>query len=94
MIATNIVRSDRNRPSDLGKGGLYKDPEQTDVLDAQFKSDGLSADTVGTQVVHAIKQNKAYIFTHAGLVEGIEARFQRILTDFDGTEASGGHFNA
>jgi NAD(P)-dependent dehydrogenase (short-subunit alcohol dehydrogenase family) len=94
MIATNIVRSDRNRPSDLGKGGLYKDPDQTDVLDAQFKSDGLSPDTVGTQVVHAIKQNKPYIFTHAGLAEGIEARFQRILADFDGTEASGGHFNA
>lgn len=94
MIATNIIRSDRNRPSDLGEGGLYKDPGQTDVLDAQFKSDGLSPDTVGAQVVHAIKADKPYIFTHAGLVEGIEARLQRILADFDGTEAPGGHFNA
>ena len=90
--ATNIVKSNRNRPAGLGEGGLYRDEEQADVLDAQFKAEGLDPLVVGEQVVHAIKTNKAYIFTHAGLIQGIEARFDRIRASFDGTEASGGDF--
>jgi len=93
MIATNIVKSHRNRPTDLGQGGLYRDEAQSDQLDARFKSDGLNPLVVGEQVVHAIKTNKPYIFTHEGLIQGIEARFDRIRGGFDGTEAPGGTFD-
>ncbi len=92
MIATNIVKSERNRPADLGNGGLFADPAQADAMDATFKTMGLAPEVVGEQVVRAIKQNKAYVFTHAGLSQGIESRMQKILGSFDGSEAAGGDF--
>ena len=92
MIATNIVKSERNRPADMGSGGLFADQAQVDEMDRVFQSDGLAPDAVGEQVVHAIKTDKPYVFTHAGLSGGIEARMQRILAGFDGSEAPGGDF--
>ena len=94
MIATNIVKSERNRPAEMGEGGLFADQARIDEIDRVFQSDGLAPDTVGEQVVHAIKTDKPYIFTHAGLAGGIEARFQGILAGFDGSEAAGGDFGA
>ena len=90
MIATNIITSERNRPAEMGSGGLFGDSAARDAMDQRFKSEGLAPDAVGEQVVHGIKTNKPYIFTHAGLANGIEARFRLILAGFDGTEAAGG----
>lgn len=90
MIATNIVKSERNRPALLGTGGLGSSIEERDQIDEVFRTQGLSPDRVGEQVVHAIKTNKPYIFTHEGLAAGMETRFQGILASFDGTEAEGG----
>ncbi len=85
LIATNIVKSGRNRPAGLGGGAPL--PSVLDEIDNMYKTDGLSADIVGEQVVHGIKTNKPYIFTHADLAAGLKARFQKILACFDGTEA-------
>ena len=40
--------------------------------------------------MHGIKNNKAYIFTHAGLRSSIEKRYKTILDSFDGSEVDGG----
>ena len=92
MIATNIVKSERNRPLEMGAGGLFGDEERRDQVDEIFKTQGLAPDVVGDQVVHAIKTDKPYIFTHENLFKGIETRMQGILASFDGTEAPGGDF--
>ena len=45
---------------------------------------------MGEQVVHGIRNNRPYLFTHAGLREAMEERFQTILDSFDGSEVPGG----
>ena len=42
------------------------------------------------QVVLAIRTNKPYVFTHAGLAEPIQARFDGVLAGFDGSEFGAG----
>ena len=44
-------------------------------------------------MAHGIRNNKPFIFTHAGLKEGIDARFQTIMASFDGSEVEGGSLN-
>ena len=94
MIATNIITSERNRPASMGSGGFAATEAERDEIDRRFKTEGLAPDKVGEQVVHAIKTNKPYVFTHAGLAGGIEHRFAQILAGFDGTEVEGGDLTA
>ena len=86
IIATNIMKSARNRPDDLAGGGEAGMKE----MEPFVLSEGLSPDKVAEQVLRGIKANKPYIFTHAGVSDDFERRFQKILAAFDGTEASGG----
>ena len=90
MIATNIIGSDRNRPDALQETGSDFVDGMRDAVSTVFKTQGLNPDRVGEQVVIGIRNNKAFIFTHAGLKEGIEKRFQTIRSSFDGSEAEGG----
>ena len=90
MIATKIIESDRNRPKTLGNTEASFTEGNRDVVSQTFQSMGLHPDKVGEQVVHGIKNNKAYIFTHAGLKNSIEKRFKNILDNFDGSEVEGG----
>ena len=93
MIATNIIGSDRNRPDELADAGSDFVDGMRDNIDTMFKTQGLNPDRVGEQVVHGIRNNKPFIFTHAGLKEGIDARFQTIMASFDGSEVEGGSLN-
>lgn len=90
MIATNIIQSKRNRPEELGATGSPMDDDAVKFIDAVFAAQGLAPLKVGEQVVHGIRNNRPYVFTHAGLREAMEARFQGILDSFDGSEAPGG----
>lgn len=90
MIATNIIKSDRNRPAELAEVGSRFEPEAREFVDAVFAAQGLDPLKVGEQVVHGIKGNRPYIFTHAGLRDAMEQRFSEILNAFDGSEAPGG----
>ena len=84
MIDTRILRSNRNRPAHLTAGN--ETLEGRSELERRFAEDGLNPDVVGEQVLDGIRKNKAFIFTHAGLQEGIKARMERILECFDGSE--------
>lgn len=90
MIATNIIGSDRNRPDGLQDTGSDFVSGMRDTVSTMFKTQGLNPDRVGEQVVNGIRNNKPFIFTHAGLKEGIQNRFQTIMDSFDGSEAEGG----
>ena len=85
MIDTRILRSERNRPAALPKSstGLF---EGRDEVERRFSEDGLNPNVVGEQVLDGIRKNKAFIFTHAGLAEGIRERMERVLACFDGIE--------
>ncbi len=87
MIATNIIDSDRNRQSKYGESNDIFTAGR-DEMNHQFKTAGLNPDRVGEQVVHGIKTDKPFIFTHADLVTSIQERFDRILGSFDGSEAT------
>ncbi len=88
MIATNIVKSNRNRPADLSRTApAASDQLASDAVDARFKADGLDPVRVGEQVLEGIRKNKQWIFTHEQLRAGMAARFKEILDSFDGSEA-------
>ena len=85
MIDTRILRSGRNRPASLPKSsaGLF---ESRAEAERRFAEDGLNPDVVGEQVLDGIRKNKAFIFTHAALADGIRERMDRVLACFDGIE--------
>ena len=85
MIDTRILRSERNRPVSLPKSsaGLFEGRAE---VERRFAEDGLNPDVVGEQVLDGIRKNKAFIFTHAALADGIRERMDRVLAFFDGIE--------
>ena len=85
MINTRILRSGRNRPASLpqSSAGLF---ESRAEAERHFAEDGLNPDVVGEQVLDGIRKNKAFIFTHASLADGIRERMDRVLACFDGIE--------
>ena len=85
MIDTRILRSERNRPASLptSSAGLFEGRAE---VERRFAEDGLNPDVVGEQVLDGIRKNKAFIFTHASLADGIRERMDRVLACFDGIE--------
>ena len=85
MINTRILRSERNRPPSLPAGSTGFVAERAEV-ERRFAEQGLNPDVVGEQVLDGIRKNKAFIFTHAALADGIRERMGRVLAGFDGIE--------
>ena len=85
MIATRILRSERNRPASLPDESTGLMAERAEA-ERRFAEDGLDPDVVGEQVLDGIRKNKPFIFTHAALADTIKARMQRVLDCFDGIE--------
>ena len=85
MINTRILRSERNRPASLPAGSSGFVAERAEV-ERRFAEQGLDPDVVGEQVLDGIRKNKAFIFTHAALANGIRERMERVLAGFDGIE--------
>jgi NAD(P)-dependent dehydrogenase (short-subunit alcohol dehydrogenase family) len=82
FVNTNIIESERNRPSGLAEPApLVRTPE-TDVyaewFQAQLKQ-GLSPRAVGDQVLAAIRERRFYILTHPSFTPLIEQRMKRIV---------------
>jgi NAD(P)-dependent dehydrogenase (short-subunit alcohol dehydrogenase family) len=77
-VATDIVRSSRNRPARLGgSGGLIRQ----DV--ARAIEQGLDPEWVGRMVRDAVRRDDLYVFTHPQQREEVAARFGRIIDAFD-----------
>jgi short-subunit dehydrogenase len=79
-VRTRIVDSARNRPQRYG-ARTEASPAATEQLAALVRS-GLEPDKVAEKLMHAIKQNELYVFTHPELRNYIEERFQRILAAY------------
>src|SRR5215468_1713082 len=77
-IATELARSDRLRPADIGAaGGTAQNLKP-------FITGGMDPDDVAPIVLRGVRANAEYIFTHGQFRAPIEARFRRVLAGFDG----------
>ncbi len=83
-VQTNIGDSRRNRPAHLDAG--YVDDAAQEEINALL-ADGLDAAAVGERVLHAVRENQLYIFTHPEWKHMVELRFENILAAFDAAAA-------
>lgn len=78
QVDTTLYDSGRRRPQRFGGG--Y---QRADLNEARARSaTGLSADAVGEHVVHAIRSNEYFIFTHPQARDRVEQRHARMLAGF------------
>jgi NAD(P)-dependent dehydrogenase (short-subunit alcohol dehydrogenase family) len=78
-VRTAIYDSAKNRPARLG--GPFERRQQHFLKDTI--ADGLTPLAVGERVLHAIRDNEFFVFTHAEPRQSIEDRHRRIMEAFD-----------
>ncbi|HEY1932234.1 MAG TPA: SDR family NAD(P)-dependent oxidoreductase [Acetobacteraceae bacterium] len=79
QVETTLYDSGRRRPDRFG--GSY---QRADLDQARARSStGLSADAVGKHVVHAIRHDEYFIFTHPEARDRVEERHARMMAGFD-----------
>lgn len=82
MIATNILTSERNRPSDLSASSEPVERTRAEMIkrmDAYFKAEGMPPRQVGELVSDAILESRFYLLTHPENMQGVKARFDDIV---------------
>jgi NAD(P)-dependent dehydrogenase (short-subunit alcohol dehydrogenase family) len=82
LIATNIGRSERNRPEQLMDPGLYVPPDVAFINQALVDSTagGIAPDEVAAIVLDAIIAGDFYIPTKPSFSDQMRARFEDMLT--------------
>ncbi len=79
QVDTTLYDSGHRRPERFG--GSY---QRADLNEARARSaTGLSADVVGEHVVHAIRTNGYFIFTHPEARARVDERHARMMAGFD-----------
>lgn len=90
LIATNIIRSSRNRPKNLANENAphLEDwiKKTVDSIDKYFADNGMPPMQVGQIVLDAIKEEKFYVFTHPKSEELVESRLKAIINGQDPPE--------
>lgn len=76
-VDTSIYESSRRRPARFGG------PMEPKDLKTEMLPNALSPDLVGERVLHAIRSNEFYIFTHEAPRAWIEERHRRLMDGFD-----------
>ena len=86
LVNTNIFDSGRNRPEDLPGASLTPlvDPNAGDLSAQleQMRHTALDPAVVGDMVLHAIRENEFYIFTHPELEAMTDARKDEMASAF------------
>ena len=76
ILSTNINRSERNRPAELG--GVKAQRKQTTTEQQSMRGRVLTPELAAEKVVQAIKTGELYIHTHEEARDFVRRRFQRI----------------
>ena len=87
-VQTQILRSERNRPAELGaaQSSLADLPRMT--AEAERHPDEMQPpEAVAAAVLEGIRENQAWIFTHAHYRSKIEARCAELMRAFDRADA-------
>ena len=83
LIATNIISSGRNRPSELQNEGVAASPEmqqRMQMMQKHFWENGMPPSEVASIVFDAIRSERFYVLTHPEQEkETVLARFEAIL---------------
>ena len=88
VVNTNIFTSERNRPEALPgetRTALLSGATEEDWADrmAQIRDGALDPAVVGDMVLHAIRENEFYIFTHPELKAMSDARFEEMSAAYE-----------
>ena len=88
VVNTNIFTSERNRPETLPgetRTALLSGATEEDWADrmAQIRDGALDPAVVGDMVLHAIRENEFYIFTHPELKAMSDARFEEMSAAYE-----------
>ena len=78
FVRTQILESERNRPTDL------RNPSNNKNADQDFEQviqEGMTPEQVTEKVFNAIKENKFYIFTHPEFKKIFQLRFEDIIQE-------------
>lgn len=83
-VKTGILKSERNRPSELGTSKLSRE----DVLAVMSASDAanttfIEPERAARAVLEAVRRNEPYVITHPGSRSLVEARLREILEAYD-----------
>jgi NAD(P)-dependent dehydrogenase (short-subunit alcohol dehydrogenase family) len=78
LVATTLGQSSRRRPAQFGGG--YEPPP---APRRQMPTDAITPDAAGARVLHAIRHDEFFVFTHPDTRSWIEARHERIMAGFD-----------
>jgi NAD(P)-dependent dehydrogenase (short-subunit alcohol dehydrogenase family) len=85
MIATNIIRSARNRPDELQNASEPEDAQARVALSEQtherFQQFGMPPSQVADIVFDAIREERFYILTHPDIKNGVRTRMEGILSE-------------
>ena len=88
VVNTNIFTSERNRPEALPgetRTALMADATEEEWADRmeQIRDGALDPAVVGDMVLHAIRENEFYIFTHPELKAMSDARFEEMSAAYE-----------
>ena len=89
FVNTNIFQSGRNRPAALqaATSGANIDPQDPrldpETHEALLATEWIEPDVVGDMVLHAIRENEAFIFTHPKFEPMVGARHGELVASFE-----------
>jgi len=83
-VRTDILKSDRNRPSHLGQSKVTRDDVMVLMAAGDEANRGLVEPArVAQLVLEAVRRNELYIITHPGSKPTVEQRCREILAAYD-----------
>jgi NAD(P)-dependent dehydrogenase (short-subunit alcohol dehydrogenase family) len=81
LVKSKIYESDRIRPPELSTDVTPADPEFMRILPGLHDA-GMEPDEIGEKVLHAIRQNDFYVFTHPDHREELREIFDEVIAAF------------
>ena len=85
MVDTNILNAGRNRPPALSHGGPSDEAigdDDRDAIEEHIRASMIDPALVGDMVLHAIRTDEFYVFTHPGIEPMVELRGTEIADAF------------
>lgn len=87
-VQTGIMRSERNRPSEMGAYTASPDDYRRMVGSEPRPPDEMrTPESIAEIVIDGIRANDAYILTHAHYRNGVQARCEALMRGFDKADA-------
>jgi NAD(P)-dependent dehydrogenase (short-subunit alcohol dehydrogenase family) len=91
-VQTQILRSERNRPAELGAAAVSPDDRRRMAAGEERHPDEMQPpEAIAAAVIEGVRSNDAYILTHPHYRRWVEARCARLMRAFDRADARKAH---